>query len=577
MVDTIEHDGIHDKRTATGRVSGVQVNLYHIGLEEYKNLSAIDEYALDGKIQNQKNVWSTKYGKELGRRHQQSKEKFAKQKTDKAQLGIKKIESLLLHTLDIDDAIDWQTLKFADVFSKGTYENEHISFDAGSGQPLSVKDSYPAQKPQEKNYFLDIGFLYKLFGQEEKIQAHQQIVFDRAIEVWKEDCLAAEEESAKRHEKLKELQSDWNEEKRAFDEKQAAHNTKIDELEKRYVEKDVEAVTEYCEMVLNNSQYPPELPKKFELQFNPANGMLLVDFRLPSLGDLPKISTVRYIKARDEAEEKFIPDATRIKLYDSCIYQIALRTIHEIFEADKADAISSVNFNGLVTEISPVTGHKETVCIVSLQAQKEEFEAINLGGIVTNKSYKECFKSLKGIGSTKLSTMTAVKPLLEFDKSDKRFTESYDVTGNLDESVNLASMDWEDFEHLVRELFAQEFAQNGGEVKVTQASRDGGVDAIAFDPDPIRGGKIVIQAKRYTNVVGVAAVRELLGTVHSEGAIKGILVTTSDYGADSYSFAKDKPLTLLSGANLLHLLEKHGHRAKIDIKEAKETLKEQEG
>jgi len=25
---------------------------------------------------------------------------------------------------------------------------------------------------------------------------------------------------------------------------------------------------------------------------------------------------------------------------------------------------------------------------------------------------------------------------------------------------------------------------------------------IAFDPDPIRGGKIVIQAKRYTNVVG---------------------------------------------------------------------------
>jgi len=34
-------------------------------------------------------------------------------------------------------------------------------------------------------------------------------------------------------------------------------------------------------------------------------------------------------------------------------------------------------------------------------------------------------------------------------------------------------------------------------VKVTQASRDRGVDAIAFDPDPIRGGKFVIQAKRY--------------------------------------------------------------------------------
>ena len=136
-------------------------------------------------------------------------------------------------------------------------------------------------------------------------------------------------------------------------------------------------------------------------------------------------------------------------------------------------------------------------------------------------------------------------------------------------------MGWEDFEHLIREIFEKEFAVNGGEVKVTQASSDGGVDAIAFDPDPIRGGKIIIQAKRYTNTVGVSAVRDLYGTVMSEGATKGILVTTAEFGPDSYNFVKDKPLTLLSGGNLLHLLEKHGHRAKIDIKEAKKILKEQ--
>ena len=137
-------------------------------------------------------------------------------------------------------------------------------------------------------------------------------------------------------------------------------------------------------------------------------------------------------------------------------------------------------------------------------------------------------------------------------------------------SVNLAAIDWQDFENLIRELFAEEFNSNGGEVKITQASRDGGVDAVAFDPDPIRGGKIVIQAKRYTNVVGVSAVRDLYGTVMNEGATKGILVTTSNYGNDAYEFAKGKPLTLMNGANLLFLLEKHGHKAKIDLKEAKE-------
>ena len=40
--------------------------------------------------------------------------------------------------------------------------------------------------------------------------------------------------------------------------------------------------------------------------------------------------------------------------------------------------------------------------------------------------------------------------------------------------------------------------------------------------------------------------------------------------------AKGKPLTLLNGSNLLHLLEKHGHHAKIDLKEAKRLLAEKD-
>jgi restriction system protein len=157
---------------------------------------------------------------------------------------------------------------------------------------------------------------------------------------------------------------------------------------------------------------------------------------------------------------------------------------------------------------------------------------------------------------------------MTLNKDDKRIIQSKDI--QINEGTNLASMDWDDFEHLVRELFEKEFSQNGGEVKVTQASRDGGVDAIAFDPDPIRGGKIVIQAKRYTNTVGVSAVRDLYGTLINEGATKGILITTSDYGKDSYDFANGKPLTLLNGGHLLYLLEKHGQKAHIDIVAAKQ-------
>lgn len=80
---------------------------------------------------------------------------------------------------------------------------------------------------------------------------------------------------------------------------------------------------------------------------------------------------------------------------------------------------------------------------------------------------------------------------------------------------------------------------------------------------PILGGKVVIQAKRYSHTVGVSAVRDLYGTMMNEGANKGILVTTSSYGPDAYDFCKDKPIELIDGAGLLYHLEHVGVHARI--------------
>ena len=118
-----------------------------------------------------------------------------------------------------------------------------------------------------------------------------------------------------------------------------------------------------------------------------------------------------------------------------------------------------------------------------------------------------------------------------------------------------------EFEELITNLFEK----MGLETRLTQASRDGGVDCVAYDTRPIFGGKVVIQAKRYKHTVGVSAVRDLYGTMQNEGATKGILVTTSGYGSAAFDFAKGKPLELLSGSHLLHLLAEHaGIEAKIE-------------
>ena len=360
----------------------------------------------------------------------------------------------------------------------------------------------------------------------------------------------------------------WNIEAAEYSAKQDQENAAIENRKAQYESLEPDAVSDYCELVLSASEYPDNFPKDFELEYIPGTKILAIDYSLPAPEHLPRVKEVRYVKVKDDMVEVYLSETEMNRIYDSALYQICLRTIYELFDADVAYALSAVAFNGWVKSIDKATGKEVNGCVMSVQTTKEEFKKIELAKV----DPKACFKTLKGIGSSKLHSLTPIAPVLKINREDKRFVASYAVAGQLDERTNLAAMDWEDFEHLIREIFEKEFSKPGCEVKVTQASRDGGVDSVVLDSDPIHGGKTVIQAKRYTNTVGVAAVRELWGTVLNEGAMKGILVTTADYGPDAYEFAKGKPMVLLNGANLLHLLEKHGHKAKIDIRGPRKKL-----
>jgi restriction system protein len=166
-----------------------------------------------------------------------------------------------------------------------------------------------------------------------------------------------------------------------------------------------------------------------------------------------------------------------------------------------------------------------------------------------------CLKQLKASVSRQPDELVPVKPILEFNMVDPRFIEGADVLSTIDNRPNLMELSPGEFEALITNLFTK----MGLETKLTRPSRDGGVDCVAYDQRPILGGKVVIQAKRYKNTVGVSAVRDLFGTMHNEGASKGILVTTSGYGIAAFEFANNKPIELITGSNLLYLLREHAN------------------
>ena len=561
--------------TSYSRILKYSMEMYHEGLREPKLVTAPEIDMLENKVNLQSQKWIEKWDKlESKRRITEEKEanlEEAKTRSEEARNALEQIDNLLIHTLSIDDTVDWESLKKKESFS-----------EIKPSKPS--KESYKKYPPQpNKNsyeFIPEFTFIEKLSKsrKERKIQEYENM-YSKAISEWEKKKslidtnnrnIDKEYESQTR--KYEEEVAKCEKRKDIFLQKQKVFNTKIDEMKQSYLTKDVNSIIEYCEMVLNNSEYPESFPKNFELEYNPENKILIIEYQLPPLECFPNVKEVKYIATRKELKESYISESQLNKMFDEGMCKITLRTIHEIFEADSVNAIDAISFNGWVKSINKATGKDENNCILTIQVKKDEFLEIVLSRI----DPKTSFKNLKGVASSKLSSLTPVQPILQISKTDKRFVEGYDVADTIDNSTNLAAMDWEDFEHLIRELFEKEFQSNGGEVKITQASKDGGVDAIAFDPDPIRGGKIVIQAKRYTNTVGVAAVRDLYGTVVNEGATKGILVSTADYGPDAYQFAKDKPLTLLNGSNLLHLLERHGHHAKIDIREAKKILAEQE-
>lgn len=568
--------------SSRGNILSYSVSVEHKGLKDYKVITAKDKIFLQQKIDNQIEKWEEKYCKVLEKQAKENEKlklleekenvfRYATEKTEEAQNKLDELNNILAHTLDINDAVDWNELKDKRKFTKEDYvQIPGVVYDT-RGRPNDVQEHDIPKAPDKNKFQPKLRLIDKIIKpwKQKKIKESDDN-FAKALNEWGKNKIKIEADNALLIKKSEEQLNQWYSEEEAFIKQQAEYNKAVDDLKGRYLQHDPHAILENSELVLNASEYPDYFPKTFELAYTPETKMLLVEYSLLPFDNMPTLKEVKVSKS--ETEEIHIKEAESRKKYDSVIHQVALRTIHELFEADIVEAIEAVVFNGMVNSLNKATGKWENKCIVSIMAKKKEFLDINLKLVEP----KACFKKLKGVSAASLSEMSSIQPIMQMDKNDKRFIDSYDVANSLTGATNLATMDWEDFEHLVREIFEKEFSTNGGEVKVTQASRDGGVDAIAFDPDPIRGGKIVIQAKRYSSTVGVSAVRDLYGTVLNEGATKGILVTTSDFGPDSYDFSKDKPLTLLNGSNLLFLLEKYGHKAKIDLAEAKKILSKQD-
>lgn len=478
---------------------------------------------------------------EARQRYLEERAELVDTKNEELTARICDLQNVLEHTLSVDDTIAFDSLRIREEFPPFTPPSELTT---------------PATKPQKEAFLASVRTPNLIERNWPGFQEKYRLALREAESRYEAALGDHEALEADRKAKLEKLGADYESEKQAFLAKVQQRDQEVQELEAAYRRGDPSAVVTYNSMVLERSEYPDGFPQEFRLAYLPESKELVIEYELPSPEVIPSIAEYVYVKSKDTIQEKARKPADIKELYQDVVASVAIRSIHEVFEADQGNHLQVVVFNGLVQTVDPATGKDIRPCLVSVRVTRERFGELDLRRI----DKRACLRNLGAQVSPRPAEMQAVKPIIEFDMVDKRFVEQGDILAELESRPNLMELTPFGFENLVSNLFHS----MGLETRLTRASRDGGVDVVAFDTRPVVGGKVVIQAKRYSNTVGVSAVRDLYGTMMNEGANKGILVTTSSYGPDAYDFAADKPIELIDGGGLLYLLENHaGVKARI--------------
>jgi restriction system protein len=299
------------------------------------------------------------------------------------------IDRLLATTLEVDDFVDLEALKVTSV--------EHPPFevgDLGSPTPDPPGLVYSPQ-PVYREPPAVSGISAALGGKKkhEEAVARARADYDAACRRWHEDATAVHAAYLIKHEereqmerarlaKIVEAQRVYQEECRQREADAELQNSQLAKLINDLAFDVESAIEEYVDIVLANSVYPDAFPVDHDHRFDLGTRELTLKVTVPEATHIPTVKEYRYVKAKDEITSTALPVKTQKDRYANAVMQIAVRTLHEIFEADRAGRIHSISLIVGVQRNAPTTGRPETVPLVVVAADRDTFMGFDLAHVV---------------------------------------------------------------------------------------------------------------------------------------------------------------------------------------------------
>lgn len=294
------------------------------------------------------------------------------------------VDSLLEATLDVDDYVDLESLR-----ETAKHPPFDHSLEVPTPPPVVLLDP-------EEPVFRPPAPPTGLFGRKKKLaeaQAQAEAEYATARGAWEVEMKQLPERrrqlaerhaaaEAKRQEQLAQARKVYEAECAARESEVAEHNASLDQLIAGLGYGVVDAVQEYVGIVLANSVYPEAFEVEHESEFDPATAELALRTLVPGPDSVPRIKSYKYVKASDEITAVALSQKDSKDRYADAVHQVALRTLHEVFEADRRGLIRSISLEVGTNTINPATGRDTYIPFVAVAVPRDVFADIDLSAVV---------------------------------------------------------------------------------------------------------------------------------------------------------------------------------------------------
>ncbi len=287
------------------------------------------------------------------------------------------LDGLLAATLDVDDFVDLEALRKPDDAPFDKLELE-------TPLPAPVKPKIPVEPT-----YVEPPKPSGLFGKKKKIERARQVAqseFETKHRGWKDRVTRLETEyqtdlaayQAAEKQRVEQLTL----ETKRFNEERLEHNQTIDQFINNLGYGDKDAVQDYIALVVENSRYPDHFPVEHDFSFVSADAELRMKVSILPPKEFPDIKAYKYVKTSDEIRSTSLSKAELKKRYCSALYQVAVRSLHEVFEADRRGIIRTIALEVGTQGADPATGKPGFIPFVAVSAEKTSFMEFDLSNVV---------------------------------------------------------------------------------------------------------------------------------------------------------------------------------------------------